>query len=160
MTAPKDRSSPEYKAWRREYDRQRWLSDPKYRAKNATYYSANRAALSESKSRYWSENRGRMAAAHKRWVENNRHVVRANNAARKKLVARATPAWADMDAIKAVYAEAERLSKETGIPHHVDHFYPLQGETVCGLHVAENLQPLPAADNIRKKNRVPDVVSA
>ena len=38
-------------------------------------------------------------------------------------------------------------------PFHVDHFYPLQGEKVSGLHVPANLRIITAAENIRKSNR-------
>lgn len=51
-------------------------------------------------------------------------------------------------------ASAKRLSRETGIPHHVDHIVPLQGDHVSGLHVESNLQVIPATDNIRKRNKV------
>lgn len=64
--------------------------------------------------------------------------------------------WADLDAIRAIYAEAARLTAETGIRHEVDHYYPLQGEIVCGLHCEANLQILTKAENIRKKNRMPE----
>lgn len=63
------------------------------------------------------------------------------------------PPWADLAAIAKVYAEAARLTAETGVPHHVDHEIPLKGRLVCGLHVAENLRPIPAMDNFRKGNR-------
>jgi hypothetical protein len=64
-----------------------------------------------------------------------------------------TPPWADLEAIKAVYAKATALTRETGMPHHVDHVVPLRGRRVSGLHVAANLQVLPAAENISKGNR-------
>jgi hypothetical protein len=71
-----------------------------------------------------------------------------------KHIKQATPPWADLKKIEAIYAEAERLTEETGIPHHVDHFYPLRGKTMCGLHVEGNLQILHAVVNLRKSNRV------
>ena len=64
-----------------------------------------------------------------------------------------TPSWADMDAIRAVYLEARRLTRETGIAHHVDHIVPLQGKRVCGLHVHHNLQILTGPENCKKNNR-------
>lgn len=67
---------------------------------------------------------------------------------------RATPPWADRAAIKAIYAEARRRTKDTGRPHHVDHIIPLRGRTVCGLHVPANLQILEAEPNKRKSNRL------
>lgn len=64
----------------------------------------------------------------------------------------AMPPWADMDAIKAMYKEAARLSRQTGTKWHVDHQIPLKHPLVCGLHVAANLQILPAFDNQVKHN--------
>lgn len=61
--------------------------------------------------------------------------------------------WANGKAIRAIYAEAKRLTATTGIPHHVDHEIPLQGEFVSGLHVETNLRVLPASENIKKSNR-------
>lgn len=65
----------------------------------------------------------------------------------------ATPCWADINEIMAFYIEAEQVSKSTGQPHEVDHIVPLQGKTVCGLHVACNLQVLPLEMNRSKSNR-------
>lgn len=64
-----------------------------------------------------------------------------------------TPPWADLDAMRAIYDKSQRLTAETGIPHHVDHILPLQGKLVSGLHVAANLQVIPASENIRKRNK-------
>lgn len=65
---------------------------------------------------------------------------------------RATPAWANHDAIAAVYQEAQRLTRETGELHVVDHIVPKMGKTVCGLHVHHNLQVMHWLPNARKSN--------
>jgi hypothetical protein len=61
-----------------------------------------------------------------------------------------TPAWADLNAITAFY-EACPPGQQ------VDHFYPLQGREVSGLHTLENLRYLPARENMRKNNSMPRV---
>jgi hypothetical protein len=58
------------------------------------------------------------------------------------------PAWADLTAIKQVYAEAQKQGLV------VDHIYPLRGELVSGLHVANNLQLLTKSKNSSKGNRL------
>lgn len=61
-------------------------------------------------------------------------------------------AWADRKAVAAIYAEAARLTKQTGKLHEVDHVIPMQGRTVSGLHVETNLRAIPAIENRRKYN--------
>lgn len=68
---------------------------------------------------------------------------------------KATPRWLTQDQLeqmRATYAEAQRLTDVTGIPHHVDHIIPLTHPDVQGLHVPWNLQVLPYDENIRKNN--------
>jgi hypothetical protein len=59
----------------------------------------------------------------------------------------ATPAWADPAAMQQYYHEAARLTRETGLPHEVDHIVPLRGREVCGFHVQNNLRVIPATIN-------------
>jgi 5-methylcytosine-specific restriction endonuclease McrA len=69
----------------------------------------------------------------------------------------ATPAWLvaeDYERIAALYTEAARLTRETGVVHHVDHVIPLQGKRVSGLHVPWNLQILTAVENMKKGNKL------
>lgn len=72
---------------------------------------------------------------------------------RAALKRRALPSWADGAAIQAIYAEARRLTVETGVPHHVDHEIPLVHPLVCGLHVEHNLRAIPGSMNRAKSNR-------
>jgi hypothetical protein len=72
---------------------------------------------------------------------------------RAAIYALARPKWVDRRALRTIKMEAQRLSVETGIAHHVDHIHPLQGDISCGLHVPWNLQVLPGAENCSKSNK-------
>jgi hypothetical protein len=81
-------------------------------------------------------------------------LVTSQSAARRARKRSASPAWADRKAINAIYETAQELSTAAGEPWHVDHIYPLAGKTVCGLHVAANLQVITAKQNLTKSNRL------
>jgi hypothetical protein len=87
------------------------------------------------------------------WKRQNKARCQALVAKRIAAKIRATPPWADQEKITAFYAEAIRLSEETGIKYHVDHIVPLQSKWVCGLRVHTNLQVIPGSENQAKSNR-------
>jgi hypothetical protein len=90
-----------------------------------------------------------------RRYEQSPEKVLAKNAKRRATRLRATPPWVDHNAIAEVYAEAVRLTIETGIPYEVDHIVPLKNRRVCGLHVPWNLRAIPASENRSKGNKYP-----
>jgi hypothetical protein len=84
------------------------------------------------------------------WTRNNPDKNSARVARRRAALIAATPTWVPQEQFLPVYSLAQRLSKSTGVLHHVDHIVPLKGKTVCGLHVPWNLRAIPAVDNIKK----------
>jgi len=85
--------------------------------------------------------------------EKNKSVTNSYAAKRRARKRHAMPSWLTPDhisQINAVYAEAKRLEKETGIAYHVDHIVPLAGKIVCGLHVPWNLRAIPGDKNLRR----------
>ena len=64
-----------------------------------------------------------------------------------------TVAWADKKAIRAVYAERDRLNAMGGEKYVVDHIIPCKGKLVSGLHVADNLRVITWRENAEKTNR-------
>ena len=90
------------------------------------------------------------------WAKANpgrRQAIACNHIAAKL---KAIPAWADFDKINDFYEKSSKLTKETGIQYNVDHYYPLQGDTVCGLHVHSNLQIITRIENSSKNNKHPE----
>ena len=56
-----------------------------------------------------------------------------------------------------IYKKCRELNNKHGVnTYHVDHYYPRNGETVCGLHVPGNLQIITREENQAKTNRMPE----
>jgi hypothetical protein len=82
----------------------------------------------------------RKRAAKLRQENKGEHVLQQQRYRKRAFIKRATPSWADLDAIKRIEEDAGRLSKQMGVPMHVIHEVPLRGRGVCGLHVECNLK--------------------
>lgn len=111
------------------------------KAKNAKHYNDNKQSHADRNSRWKRENKARNAA---------------NSNRRRLAQLRATPAWVtaeDERSIWLMYDIASALGVVHGQPFHVDHVVPIQGKTVCGLHVPGNLRVVPATVNRKKYNK-------
>ena len=120
------------------------------------YHSKNSEARNQKSREWYHRNKEKVSQRRSLWSQENAHKCRLHAMNRHAAKLRATPWWADMDKIAAFYAEADRLTRETGIKHEVDHIYPLKGKNSCGLHVETNLQILTKSQNSSKGNREPE----
>lgn len=122
-------------------------------AHSKTWALKNPKRQAEIKRAHYERNLDAHIAKRKAWAEKNRTYFVAKCAERRGHRFKATPGWADFDEIEAFYADAARLSIETGYPWHVDHAVPLKSKLVCGLHCESNLRVIPASENLSKCNR-------
>ena len=103
-----------------------------------------------------AEGRRDSAAEARRYVARHPEKAKARTARYQTRKKNACPEWLtdyQHSLIEKFYELATRKTSSTGISHHVDHIIPLQGKTVCGLHVPWNLQVLTAQENLSKHNR-------
>jgi hypothetical protein len=141
----------------------------KIAARKRAYTETNRDVIKERAKCYCAENRDIRLEKARQWHAANKDAVLSRKAAanranpgracaytRKRDAQKlmAIPRWADHGKILVLYEEAARLTKETGVKHHVDHIVPLQGKNVCGLHWEGNLRVIPASENYSKHNKL------
>lgn len=134
--------------------RARYRADlEKNRAYSRDYYKKNAELHCERTKRWKVENYEHYRAQQTEYSRKNSAKILHNTRMRQTRQKNATPSWVDVETLAAIYEESARISKETGVLHHVDHIVPLTHEKVSGLHVPWNLQILPAQDNWSKGNK-------
>ncbi len=128
--------------------RKRYLATPKGMAAKAlqkkrclerikadpVLFEAYKAKQKERKRRYLATSSGK--ASQKRKSFFNEEKIRL-----------ATPKWCDKATINNFISNCPE-------GYHVDHIIPLRGSTVWGLNIPENLQYLPAQENLSKSNKI------
>lgn len=142
--------------------RKQWLADKphlqvEYQRKTRQLHTDSIAA----RKKLWEQsNKPLVAERTRRWRKNNPDKVVAAVAARSAAKRSALAVWGQ-ELTKLVTQEAASLCKMrervTGVKWHVDHVIPLRGKLVRGLHVWNNLQVLPAVENIRKGNKFEEI---
>lgn len=149
-----------------------WSDPEKRRAYFRARYLANRERAIEQAKAWAKANPERRAATYKEWAEQNREVVRENVARfyrenpdksaaktaayRASKMQRVPPWFGELDelAVQEATHLAVLRKRVTGVDWHVDHVVPLRGKRVSGLHIAANLQVIPAVENLRKSNKL------
>ncbi|KKL97025.1 hypothetical protein LCGC14_1838570 [marine sediment metagenome] len=125
-----------------------WFKD--YRRKNKEKQQAYMEVYSKE---YYERNKDSIKEASRYWRQNNPDKAASYREIRNQYLKERTPRWANLDKIKEIYLERDRLIVETGVQHHVDHVIPLNGKCISGLHIHTNLQILTAAANLNKSNK-------
>jgi len=132
--------------WQRTYRKEHKEELTAYLAAyTVTYYQENKEEIDAYQATYRDENREVLRERGAAFAKANPGKVNANTIKYRTAKLQRTPPWSTKDhfkQIQEVYIEAARLTRETGIPHHVDHIVPLRGKNVSGLHVPWNLQIL------------------
>lgn len=111
--------------------------------------SKENLAADPTKIKRWKrENSEYYSQYQERYRKENSKLLNYHCNKRRKIISRQTPPWEDQEILKDFY-------KSCPEGHHVDHYYPLQGKLISGLHCVNNLQYLPAKDNLSKGNSFP-----
>lgn len=119
------------------------------RLRSHARFSENREEYAQKNKEWLEKNPERNRERSRQWRKNNPKKHAANHAKRKAAKLQRTPSWSNLKVIQDFYEKCPE-------GHHVDHHYPLQGETCSGLHVIENLRYLPASVNYAKRNKMPE----
>ena len=136
-------------------------------AKRARYHAVTKEHQNKKSNAWKAANRERVKQYNKvyreqhpeyysKWKKDNKGLVNAATYKRRTAKMCRTPTWLTADdfwIIQEAYDLAALRSNSFGVQWHVDHIVPLQGKTVSGLHVPNNLQVILATDNVSKGNK-------
>lgn len=133
-----------------------WKKKNPERVRELRRISAKRHPRLAYRIKWLAENVERSREHKRKWSREHPAEVRANTMRRLAVKLAAMPKWLTREQrgrITDLYCRCLVVTKETNIPHEVDHIIPLRGKNVCGLHVPWNLQLLSSSENRRKSNK-------
>lgn len=116
------------------------------------FHAANKHKEVEWNRRKRIKNRAKNSDTQRRYHEARPGLKNLWDANRRAIAKQATPGWANKFFIAEAFHLAKLREQICGGNWHVDHIVPLQSDKVCGLHVENNLQVIPARHNLTKSN--------
>lgn len=109
-----------------------------------------RVCYNEKQKKYYANNKEERKAYQKAWNEQNSEYHHTRKAIRRAMCRKWPLTEEQLEYIRGLYRLAKTYRMITGEPWEVDHIIPLNGKTVCGLHVPWNLEVVPKVYNQKK----------
>jgi len=133
----------------KEY-REREKNKPWWKARAKLQHEKYRDARGKWDKKYRKNNKKSIAVSNKKWITKKGKAYRAAISSKRRGVkANAILPSTNFKKIKKIHKQCQKLSKTTGVEHHVDHMIPL---TIGGAHHQSNLRIITAEENLRKNN--------
>jgi hypothetical protein len=118
----------------------------------SAHYALNKKYGEPVRRKFRKETTEQRRARMRLHYHNNKAYYKEKKQRREHRQKQSTPAWLSLE-LRNIMQE---FYKQTPAGCEVDHITPLNGKTVCGLHVPWNLQYLPAAENRKKRDKLVD----
>lgn len=134
-----------------------WYANNKQRKQiqQNKYRESNKDRLDKKATEYRQRNKKAIRSKIALWQQSNKDKVAFYASNRRARQTQATPLWLTNEQFKQIeefYSMAKELETVFPWKQHVDHIIPINGKTVCGLHVPWNLQILSMKANLAKGN--------
>jgi len=154
--AHRDKISEEKREERRQYVKQWRTANPEkmraYNLKAREWNRTHREKMREIDVAWRTANPEKRRASYERWRVANPEKMAAKEGRRRsrKMLTAEVLTKEELTAITEIYRQCRLMTKLSGIQYHVDHKIALSNG---GKHHPENLQLLPAMENLKKGAR-------
>ena len=124
------------------------------------YYETNKKKVLKRTNKYKAKNKDKVKQIYKNYYENKKEEHFARSAKKRALKKSRVPCFTgdvEKERVVNIYKLCKLITIVTGVPHHVDHMWPLADG---GPHWSGNLQIIPAKENLSKQAKVDPAIKA